>query len=87
LIGEFEIPHDANGLFREYQFIVNASELDRSLIGEMLKIQLFRDTDGGKVSYDNIRVFTTAVPEPGTFGMLFAATFCGMRRVRRKRPS
>jgi arylsulfatase A-like enzyme len=84
IIGEYETPHDGVGLFRDYQFIVDASTLDRSLVGEQLTIQLFRDTDGGKVSFDNVRLFTTAVPEPSSFGLLAIATAFGIRRKRRK---
>ncbi len=86
VIGEFETPHDTNGLFRDYQFIVDASELDSSLVGEQLRLQLFRDTDGGKVSYDNIRLFTTAVaiPEPSSLGFMTAVALLGLRRKRRK---
>lgn len=84
IIGEYETPHDGVGLFRDYQFIVDASTLDRSLVGEQLKLQLFRDTDGGKVSFDNVRLFTTAIPEPSSFGLLAIATVLGARRNRRK---
>ena len=85
IIGEFETPHDTNDLFRDYQFIVDASQLDRSLIGQQLNIQLLRDTDGGKVSYDNVRLFTTAVPEPHSFALLWFAAACnGLRRRRRR---
>lgn len=87
VIGEFETPHDSNDLFRDYQFVVDASELDSSLVGERLTIQLLRDTDGGKVSYDNVRLFTTfatAVPEPGSLGLLsMVAVVVGVRRRRR----
>ncbi|WP_160148231.1 sulfatase [Rubripirellula obstinata] len=84
VIGEFETPEDLPGLFRDYQFIVDASTLDRSLVGQSLKIQLFRGTDGGKVSYDNIRLFTTAIPEPGSFGFLTAIACFISKRNRRK---
>lgn len=89
IIGEFATPEDDNGLFRDYQFIVDASELDSSLVGEQLRIQLFRGTRSsgtrvGKVSFDNIRLFTTAVPEPGSFGLLaIASAVIGLRRRRR----
>lgn len=84
IIGEFETPHAANDLFRDYQFVVDASLLDRSLIGQQLTIQLLRDTDGGKVSYDNVRLYTTAIPEPSSLGLLsIAAAFIGIRRRRR----
>jgi arylsulfatase A-like enzyme len=62
VIGEYETPNDANGLFREYQFIVDASTLDSSLIGQQLKLQLFDQIGGGRVSYDNIRLFFAAEP-------------------------
>jgi hypothetical protein len=82
---EFLTPEDeTNDLFRDYQFIVDASELDSSLVGEQLSIQLFRGTRGGKVSFDNVRLFTTAVPEPSGLALLAAMTaVVGLRRRRR----
>lgn len=84
IIGEFETPHDANGLFREYQFIVDTADLDSSLFGQALRIQLFRDTDGGKVSYDNIRLFhAAAIPEPSAAMVLLMFPLVSMLKRRK----
>ncbi|WP_428388360.1 sulfatase-like hydrolase/transferase [Mucisphaera sp.] len=56
-IASYETPHDPNGLLREYQLVVNTHTLDDELFGLPLTLQLLRDTDGGKVSYDNIRLY------------------------------
>ena len=57
VIAEYQTPHDANGLFREYQFGFSSLGMDPTLFDLPLTIQLLRDIDGGKVSYDHIRLY------------------------------
>jgi len=85
VIGEYQTPSDAKGLFRDYQLVVDASVLDPSLNGQALKIQLFRGNGSGKVSYDNIRLYTTAVPEPNAFGPLVLGSLFSLKRSRRRK--
>ncbi len=57
ILAEYETPQDPRGLFRELQLIYNYDPIHAELLGQPLGIQLLRDTDGGKVSYDNVRFY------------------------------
>ncbi|MEM7625011.1 MAG: sulfatase-like hydrolase/transferase [Planctomycetota bacterium] len=59
VIGEFEVFNGIRNRVFDNQFLIDAVDIDPSLVGEQLTLQLLRGPNGGNALFDNVRVYAS----------------------------